>query len=139
MINADKIEEEKHLKIRSDILDAALDGRYNFQELPSSFIAIASKILPAYFAEQLAASHEVKVDERFNFSAEVKNFEPVRKLLIPDLYIPNGASLVGGYNASTGNVTVVLDADEVAYKEMKVVSNSAFVQKIGDRLEFECS
>lgn len=82
----------RSLNIRSDILDASIKGQYDLNTLPSYFKSVANKYIPS-----LGLNYVKSGIQNFDFILNIKHFEPVSMLFIPDLKIPEGASFNGKF------------------------------------------
>lgn len=94
-LRANGIGSNRELMIRSDILDASIKGQYDLKTLPSYFKSVANQYIPS-----LRLKYVKPGLQNFEFSLNVKYFEPLSILLIPALKIPEKASFSGKFVSS---------------------------------------
>ncbi len=83
---------DRSLNIRSDILDASIKGQYDLNTFPSYFKSVANKYIPS-----LRLNYVKSGIQNFEFSLNIKYFEPISMLFIPGLKIPEEASFNGKF------------------------------------------
>ncbi|MCK4746485.1 MAG: hypothetical protein KAT15_05595, partial [Bacteroidales bacterium] len=91
------------LQIRSDILNANIEGRYQLSTLPASFRDLADRYL------NIIPDYEPRIDSvnHFNFQVDVKRVNPLLDFFLPSLQIGDGSQLQGSYHPSGGVCTTV--------------------------------
>jgi hypothetical protein len=94
-LRANGIGSNRELMIRSDILDASIKGQYDLKTLPSYFKSVANQYIPS-----LRLNYVKPGLQNFEFSLNIKYFEPLSMLLIPALKIPEKASFNGKFVSS---------------------------------------
>lgn len=82
----------RSLNIRSDILDASIKGEYDLKTFPSYFKSVANQYIPS-----LRLNYVKPGRQNFEFSLNIKYFEPVSILFIPELKIPEQANFNGKF------------------------------------------
>lgn len=86
------IGQSRSLNIESDLLNASIKGEYDLKTLPSYFKSVASKYIPS-----LGLSFVEPGKQDFEFSLNIKYFEPLSMLLAPRLRIPEQANFTGKF------------------------------------------
>ena len=114
-LSAVGIGKNRELKINSDILDASIKGEYDLNTLPSYFKSVAKTYIPS-----LAITHVKPGPQNFQFSLELKYFEPLSLLFLPQLKIPEGASMTGLFNSAENVANLNGFAKLITYNKIKV-------------------
>lgn len=89
---------QRALTINSDILDASIKGEYDLKTLPSYFKSVANKYIPS-----LGLKFITPEKQSFEFSLNIKYFDPISMLFIPEMKIPQQANFNGKF-VSADNV-----------------------------------
>ena len=82
----------RSLQIESDLLEASIKGEYDLKTFPSYFKSVASKYIPS-----LGLSFVEPGKQDFEFSLNIKYFEPLSMLFAPALRIPEQANFSGKF------------------------------------------
>ncbi|MEJ7778509.1 MAG: translocation/assembly module TamB domain-containing protein [Daejeonella sp.] len=91
-LRASGIGANRELMVRSDILDASIKGQYDLRTLPSYFKSVANQYIPS-----LRLKYVKSAVQNFEFSLNIKYFEPLSVLFIPALKIPDQANFNGKF------------------------------------------
>lgn len=91
-LQANGIGSDRSLIIRSDILDASIKGEYDLKTFPSYFKSVASQYIPS-----LKLNYVKPGAQNFEFSLNIKHFEPISMIFMPALKIPEQASFNGKF------------------------------------------
>ncbi|HXI00375.1 MAG TPA: translocation/assembly module TamB domain-containing protein [Sphingobacteriaceae bacterium] len=114
-LSATGLGNNRALVINSDVVDASITGQYHLKTLPAYFKSVVKSYIP---------SMDLKVGkyqpQNFSFKLNIKNFEPLRVLLAPELKIPEPAILNGRFISSAGTATLNGFAPLVQYKNIKI-------------------
>ncbi len=114
-LSAVGIGSNRELKISSDILDASIKGEYDLNTLPAYFKSVAKKYIPS-----LAIGNVKHRPQNFQFSLDLKYFEPISVLFFPQLKIPEGASITGTFNSEQNIANLNGFAELLTYNNIKV-------------------
>jgi hypothetical protein len=106
---------DRSLGIKSDILDASIQGQYDLKTLPSYFISVAKKYIPSLNAKNVTTGVQ-----NFELKLKLKYFEPVGLLLMPDLKIPEGATINGKFVSADNTTSINGFAKLIQYKNVKI-------------------
>lgn len=105
----------RSLSIRSDILDASINGAYDLNTLPSYFISVVKKYIPSLQTKTVSSK-----PQNFDLALRLKNFEPVRIFFAPNIKIPYGATLNGKFS-SVNNVAILSAYSKlIQYNRVKI-------------------
>ena len=114
-LSAIGIGKSRELKINSDILDASIKGEYDLNTLPSYFKSVAKTYIPS-----LAISYVKPGPQNFEFSLQLKYFEPISLLFFPALKVPEGASITGLFNSTENIANLNGFAELITYNKIKI-------------------
>lgn len=93
-------EQGKQLTLRSNQVDAQLDGRFKLLELPQAFEVLLHKYYPAYFAQP----NYNPSDQHFNYRIQTRDVDPYVRLIDKRL---------AGFNNATLEGSLFLDNDQL--------------------------
>ncbi|SDM69509.1 Family of unknown function [Daejeonella rubra] len=106
---------QRSLNIGSDILDASIKGQYDLKTLPSYFKSVANRYIPS-----LGLKYVTPGKQDFEFSLNIKYFDPISMLLIPDLKIPEQANFNGKFVSSENIANLNGFIKLIQYKKIKI-------------------
>ncbi|HEX7367653.1 MAG TPA: translocation/assembly module TamB domain-containing protein [Pelobium sp.] len=89
------------LALTSNIGDAQIKGEYDLNTLPSAFKTIVKKYIPSYRPVLSKPKNQ-----NFEFRVDLKNFDYLSSLFIPELKIPERGAFYGKFNSSKDTVTL---------------------------------
>lgn len=98
---AEGIGTNRLLALTSNIGDAQIKGEYDLNTLPSAFKTIVKKYIPSYKTEIVKPENQ-----NFEFRVDLKNFDYLSSLFIPELKIPERGAFYGKFNSSKDTVTL---------------------------------
>jgi hypothetical protein len=122
---AEGLGKNRLLALTSDIGDARIKGAYDIETLPSAFKSIVKKYIPSYNGEI------VKVEnQNFDFKIDLKNFDYISSLFIPELKIPERGAFNGKFNSNKDSVVLNGFVKTLTY-DGKTFSNIILDQSTG--------
>nr|WP_294896748.1 translocation/assembly module TamB domain-containing protein [uncultured Pedobacter sp.] len=89
------------LALTSNIGDAQIKGEYDLNTLPSAFKTIIKKYIPSYKTALVKPKNQ-----NFEFKVDLKNFDYLSSLFIPELKIPERGAFYGKFNSAKDTVTL---------------------------------
>ncbi|MDN3587186.1 translocation/assembly module TamB domain-containing protein [Pedobacter aquatilis] len=92
---------DRHLTIKSDILDASIDGKYDLNSIGSYYKAIAKTYVPSFQTQIIKFKEQI-----FQFNLKVKKFEPLAQLISPGLELSEGANFIGNFDSRNNTATL---------------------------------
>ncbi|HET8828151.1 MAG TPA: translocation/assembly module TamB domain-containing protein, partial [Pelobium sp.] len=98
---AEGVGKDRLLALTSNIGDAQIKGEYDLNTLPSAFKTIVKKYIPSYNAVIVPSKNQ-----NFEFRVDLKNFDYLSSLFIPELKIPERGAFYGKFNSSKDTVTL---------------------------------
>lgn len=105
----------RSLSIRSDILNASIEGKYHLKTLPDYFKTLIKNYVP---------SIDFKLSpfqaQNFVFRLNLKDFEPISQLFIPKLKVPEPAVFNGRFASADSIATFNAFAPLITYNNIKI-------------------
>ncbi|WP_316735855.1 translocation/assembly module TamB domain-containing protein [Pedobacter aquatilis] len=92
---------DRHLTIKSDLLDASIDGKYDLNSIGSYYKAIAKTYVPSFQTQIIKFQEQI-----FQFNLKVKRFEPLAQLISPGLELSEGANFIGNFDSRNNTATL---------------------------------
>lgn len=114
-LNAQGTGIQRSLNINSDILDAGIKGQYDLKTFPSYFKSILNKYIPSS-----GLNFKKTRTQDFEFDLNIKYFDPVSMLFLPDLKIPKKASFSGKFNSDKNIATLNGYIKLIQFKNIKI-------------------
>src|SRR5690606_24499908 len=114
-LSAEGIGTSRSLAVRSDILDASINGQYDLNTLTSYFKSVVKRYIPSLQTKMVQPQ-----PQNFDFNLRLKNFDPITLLFIPDLEIPEGAVITGKFVSAQNVASLNAFAKTASYKGIKV-------------------
>ncbi len=105
--------QEKRFTIKSNDLDASVQGNFEFAKIPSTF----KSVLIPNFEEQVP-------NQLLKFELNVKDNPEILSLFVPDLRILRPSRIDGNINSNTQSMLAVLDLPVIQYKNFSAVDLS---------------
>lgn len=111
--------ENKTLQLKSDFLDAVINGKYTFLGFYSSLNNIINTYLPSVqFADK--AERHVEIEQLFDYEINIKNITPLTELFLPQFKLLTNANLFGSYNSTTSTILLNGEASQFRYEGMLI-------------------
>ncbi len=129
---SDRQHGEPLLSLRSDLLDAQVQGTFLPTRLPVAFTSVVYSIFPAL-------SDQVKYDleeQYFAFDVHVKRAEPLVGRLVPGLELAPDARFQGRFDSRTFDMALSADLPRIAYGSVGGDSVQLIVDRTLDLLAF---
>ncbi|MCF8461113.1 MAG: translocation/assembly module TamB domain-containing protein [Flavobacteriales bacterium] len=107
---------KKNLKLRSGIVDADFNGKFNFRNIPKAVNNLLHKHLPSY----AKGIEQLKSDEglEFDFNIDLKSTELLTYLFAKDLAISDSSNFSGSYSSVHDEIFLRGKLKEVSYKSI---------------------
>ena len=110
--------DRKTLSLRSNEIDARLDGKFNILDLPNSFTFFLSRYYPAYIEKPRYAVS----NQDFNFSIKTKDITDYLRLIDPRISGFNNSLLSGNINLVNSELRLLADVPDFSF-DGKTFSN----------------
>ncbi|MBY0244967.1 MAG: translocation/assembly module TamB [Sphingobacteriaceae bacterium] len=104
----------KSLNLKSDLVDANISGKYDLKTIVPFLKNTIKRYIPSLKIE--TNKHK---DQIFTFRLKIKNFEPISKIFIPKLRIPEEAVLIADINSTTNTEIVNGGTQKIFFKNFK--------------------
>lgn len=139
-LNAEGIGSDRLLELTSDVGDARIKGQYDLATLPASFKTVLKRYIPS-----LPGKIATPKNQNFEFNIDLKNFDFISSIFIPQLKIPERGVFNGKFDSENNLVTLNGFAKTIKYQEMtfnnfiidQSTSDSTFDAILSlDKLEF---
>ncbi|MBN2263161.1 MAG: translocation/assembly module TamB domain-containing protein [Prolixibacteraceae bacterium] len=88
------------IRFRSDLVDGDITGHYNFANIHSSLIRFYKHYLPSSVAKNVDMTNDVN---HFDYIFQLKNLEPILRLIDPNYYLDPDITLSGYYHPAQNN------------------------------------
>jgi len=108
---------EDVFSLNSDVVDAELRGKIDFNQLPDDFQYQVDKILPALTTKE-KEQHVEHNNDNFHFQLVVKNVDDVLDIFIPALKIAHQTEIVADYSEKKMDYSVELKSDLISYNDL---------------------
>ena len=112
-LKAEGLGKDRLLALYSDIGDARIKGEYDLATLPSAFKTIVKKYIPSYQGNIVTPK-----SQNFEFNIDLKNFDFISSLFIPDLKIPERGAFNGKFDTNKNIATLNGFIKTINYKDM---------------------
>lgn len=103
-------------KLESNIADAKLVGKVNFDHIVTNLEYQLGRILPAFFSRDVILN-ETHKEDNFDFDLTVKEADDFLAIFTPNLFIKSGTTVDGKYNGLASNFTLDLLSDSIRYQD----------------------
>lgn len=103
--------------IRSDIVDASIEGNINFVEVADNIIYQLDQLFPIITND--TTIKEFDTLNYFNYAVTIKNLNPLLNIFVPQLQIAKNTNIEGRYEAKDGIISLNLLADFIYYDSME--------------------
>lgn len=110
-INSFASPEFKRIFLHSDITDAEVEGNYEVSQLISSVANLAYYYLPAYAKDKEYLKRDTI--NNFNFELDLKNTEPITKVLYPDITLSPNTKIKGYLKGADRNINLHFESPEI--------------------------
>ncbi|MEZ5047744.1 MAG: translocation/assembly module TamB domain-containing protein [Chitinophagaceae bacterium] len=124
-LSSTTLDKSKMLTLKSDILDAEVNGQYNFSALPDAFQMYLHYYLPQYIKKP----KDVK-NQQLTFTANLKNADPILQTFFPLLSDINGSYLSGELNTNNQKLSIDFTIPKLSYEDIHI--DSIVVVSAGD-------
>ncbi|MDX1446589.1 hypothetical protein, partial [Lishizhenia sp.] len=112
-VKAERSATKDKLSLQSDYLDADMEGKFNFAEIPTNIEFQLEQIFPALFIRQEKELENIQ--NNFTYQLVVKDAQPVLDVLYPELGIANNTIVYGEFDAPQKNYNLTLNSPKLSY------------------------
>ena len=130
IIEADQQSDQKEIVIKSDLLEGELEGKYNFNTIPSSFNHALSKYLPSLFSPKENGGG----DDNFSFRIKTKKISDLAQALYSKYIISDGSEIRGSINNKSGHIQIDGIFKEIKYNSLVGKNVDIAIHNSGEQL-----
>ena len=126
-LNSIKREEREMMILKSDIIHAKIEGRYNLDEIYPTIMNVFSKEVPSIVKTVHLKNY--KGGNSFNIMFKLHNYAIINTLFTPNINLSKGARLSGRFDDNNKSFSVNFAADSLVVKnrmmrDVKLYSNN---------------
>lgn len=105
----------KTVKLRSDFVDASVNGKFRILELQNSVQKVLNNYIPTFFDNKTISDKAV---QNFEYSFTFKKTEPVTRLFAPWMTIAPKTQLNGSFNSATDQLFLAGTSDKLSFSDV---------------------
>jgi len=107
VVTSNRNDKQREILVKSDLLDAQLNGEFNFREMTE----FGNNFFARYIPSQITKKHSItNLAHDFNFNIEFHNSELVSKVLLDGIKMSDHSILEGDYDSEKHGLSIVGDA-----------------------------
>lgn len=114
--DTDEIDE---FTLTSNVANASIKGKVNFDHLIGNLDYQLSRIVPAFFRRNVLGDR-AHTEDNFEYSLQANDPDDFLAIFVPDLRISKNTFITGFYRGETSNFVMNLKSDFVAYQNYKL-------------------
>lgn len=127
-LKAGKKEGKRKIELASSFIDAKMEGDYQIADLQQTF----KNIYHLFFDSTIASS---KVSPQvFDFTAQFKDTKPITEVLLPQLSISNGTSILLHFSTVDSIADLMVMGEELSYQQNSMKGFNLKLNSIKDSL-----
>lgn len=134
-INTAEYNGKQMISLNSDWLTGKIEGAFNINQIVPSVLNVLARDLPG-ISDYRYYPDKFKGANQFRLMFRVRDFEPIHKLFLPDVHIPEGAVFSGRFNDLDNFIHFNFKADTVKLKGRKLTNFSFYGHNDSDRVNF---
>jgi hypothetical protein len=127
---------DKKIRLSTEYLNAAIYGRYSFDNLKPAFQAFLYHYYPAFFNKPASVR---KFNDELTFQIKIKKFKTINELFLPDLMLSTGSIIDGNFNAAENKFNIQVNSSKINYKSMSVTDLVLIVNENNNTVLAEAS
>ena len=125
---------EKHFSLKSDLIDANIDGQFDLEQIIPSLKDYLWRNHPGFYTGlRLDSLNKSVGDYAFSYNFHVKDSRELNNLIDPKLGLLNDIKLEGYFNNSRDSIIVDLDIPRIRYDNMEWVDIVLLVDILGSQ------
>lgn len=126
--------EDRRISLKSNLVDAEINGQIFFDELVNSMI----KYLDYYLPDQ-QQSRQFNKEQAFNFDILLKDISPINKIFYPELIIDTNTRISGNFNTTSHSSLIHLSSNLLSFNEKAFENLDATLRSDFDIINLELS
>lgn len=128
--------ESDRFELRSDILDADLNGKINFKTIPIAVNNGLSDAFPSYFAPK-PYPRGLESTDNFDLTATIKNSKEFLNIFAPKLDIAYGTVLKVELDSRVHHQMLDIQSTKISYEKLMNDKSDAFLTNVSLHQEFD--
>lgn len=104
-------------KIESEIADATIDGKLDFNHILSDLNLQLGRVFPAFFNGEVVERDPDKINH-IDFHINIKNSKDFMSIFYPNLELAPGTTVDGHFYAESSNLFAVVHSQRILYNNM---------------------
>jgi hypothetical protein len=106
----------KKIKLNSAYLNALVEGKFNPNTIDAAFNHFLSAYYPTFIKKQ---NPKMVYTDAFDFKVNIKKFNTINELFLPDVMLSPGTQLIGNFSAPLNTLNVAMYSDTIVYKGIR--------------------
>lgn len=127
--------ESDRFELRSDIVDADLNGKINFNTIPIAINNGLSDAFPSYFSPQ-KFSKGLESTDHFELNATIKNSQAFLDIFVPKLEIAYGTVVKVQLDSRTHHQMLDIQSSKISYEKLMNEKSNAYMTNVVLHQEF---
>ncbi len=110
---------KKLLEIKSDVLDAQVEGEYHFDGLIEMVNNLTLKYIPS-FKNDMPKTDKIKLTNNFKFNFDFHQMEILSKLFLGGLKLSEHTNISGTYNSENQSLSIKGNVPKLSYASINI-------------------
>lgn len=128
--------ESDRFELRSDIVDADINGKINFNTIPIAINNGLSDAFPSYFSPQKFPRGVVGSADHFELNATIKNSQAFLDIFVPKLEIAYGTVVKVQLDSRTHHQMLDIQSSKISYEKLMNETSNAYMTNVVLHQEF---
>lgn len=128
--------ESDRFELRSDIVDADINGKINFNTIPIAINNGLSDAFPSYFSPQKFPRGVVGSADHFELNATIKNSQAFLDIFVPKLEIAYGTVVKVQLDSRTHHQMLDIQSSKISYEKLLNETSNAYMTNVVLHQEF---
>jgi len=109
---------QRDISLRSDILDADLNGTYRFIDLYPSLLGMLDQFISLEYMG-IETKDSASIDQDYSFELILQKTEEISNIFLPELILAPETTILGAFNSTTSNVILEGRSDQIIYNGLR--------------------
>lgn len=127
-LHAEKLDGGKVIQLRSDFLDADIDGTFSFKPLAIQLNNRLADLLPVAGFRSKPLADTTQQD--FSYALHFKDLAPFTQMFLPDFDIHANSIVYGGFKSKDQTLQLSLRSGGLSYRQMSLVDLALNVRNV---------
>jgi len=108
----------REISLRSDILDAELNGTYRFVDLYPSLLGSLDQFISLEYLG-IERSNTASMPQDYSFELILDNADEILKVFLPELMLAPNTSVLGSFDSKSSDFTLTGKSDHIIYSGLR--------------------